>query len=198
MFDYYYSSDNKLLKRVQWYSILTGVYWVALPIGSILVSLYPGILKLRPFQRFKSTEVLYDDFDTKSVFRIRVEVVLGIIYWVTLWKLLNLQWQSVIVLYACVAFNWSTRQYVTHAFTPRHVIEGALNLRVSTPMRWILLNGHWDQVHHKYPHVPWFELPKHSSETMSPVSYWRQYFQMWQGPRPNFERAPLPMHSNIE
>jgi len=196
MFDYYYPDDNLFMKYGQWYSILSGIYWPMLPFGSLLISIYPNILKVLPFSKFKTSEVLYGDFSRKEIRKIQKEVAIGVLCWLALWQLLDLRWESVLILYAFFAFNWSTRQYVTHAFTPRDVIEGALNLRVSKPMEWILLNGHWDQVHHIYPHVPWSELPQYASKTMSPVSYWRQYFAMWKGPRPNFELAPIPIKSN--
>ena len=35
-FDYLHPEDNKFLKRAQWYAILTGLYWLASPIGMLI------------------------------------------------------------------------------------------------------------------------------------------------------------------
>ena len=92
--------------------------------------------------------------------------------------------------YAFFAFNWSTRQYVTHAFTVREVRDGALNLKVSRPLGWILLQGQWDLVHHQHPHVPWIHLQKLATDSQAPVSYVRQYLKLWKGPRLNTVPGP--------
>lgn len=195
MFDYYYPDDNLLIKRAQWYSILTGIYPPIIPLGSILMGFVPWVFKTRPFARAKSSSVLFanNQFQPAAIKRIRTEVVVGMVYWVLLWQLLSLAWLPVLIVYACFCFNWSTRQYVTHAFTPRKVIAGALNLKVSPLMSCILLRGEWDQVHHKHPDVPWLYLPTYASSTMQPISYWRQYLALWKGPRPNTEPAPQPI-----
>ena len=94
------------------------------------------------------------------------------------------------IFYAFFAFNWSTRQYVTHAFTVRDVKNGALNLSVSRPMAWILLQGQWDLVHHQHPHVSWMYLPLLGRSSKKPVSYLKQYLKLWGGPKPCTERGP--------
>ena len=69
-------------------------------------------------------------------------------------------------------------------------MKGAWNLKVSRVMGWVFLNGQWDQVHHMYPDLPWQRLPEEGARSSAPVSYWKQYFKMWAGPRPNLEPAP--------
>ena len=122
--------------------------------------------------------------------RVRVEVVLILAFWIALFVLLDLSWQHVLIMYACFAFNWSTRQYITHAFTERHVINGALNLRVSPAMSWILLKGNWDLVHHQKPWLPWTELERNGNGAYSPVGIWQQYLRMWCGPVPATSPSP--------
>lgn len=195
MFDYYYEDDNRLVKFGQWYGIMTGLYWPLVPLGSILMAAAPFVFRSSPFRRARSSTMLFSEteFTPAVLMRIRLEVVLGVAWWAALWNLLDIDWRAVAITYACFAFNWSTRQYVTHAFTPRDVIHGALNLKAGRVMALVLLNGHWDQAHHRFPHVPWFHLPSLATKTMTPVSYWKQYLRCWKGPRPNREPAPQPL-----
>lgn len=195
MFDYYYPDDNLPVKYAQWYSILIGIYPPIIPLGSVLMGLAPWVFKAKPFAQARSSAVLFanQQYNAPQIWRIRLELLLGGLYWFSIWHLLDLQWLPVLIIYACFCFNWSTRQYVTHAFTQRDVIEGALNLKVSKLMGWVLLNSQWDQVHHKHPGVSWVNLPQYANSTMQPVSYWRQYFKLWKGPRPNPEPAPKPI-----
>lgn len=190
MFDLYYPGDNMFLKLGQWYSLLCGLFWPCIPVGMVILATFPGLLRTRPFRKARTTAVLFDDFEKHGVARIRVEVLLMAAYWVLLFQLLGLRWPHVLAMYACFAFNWSTRQYVTHAFTPRDVVHGALNLRVSAPMSWLLLHGNWDLVHHQKPWLPWTALAQEGRSSVAPVSYWRQYFRMWGGPRRTDEPSP--------
>jgi len=61
---------------------------------------------------------------------------------------------------------------------------------VGRVMGWVLLNGQWDLVHHRQPHLPWTLLPEAGRTSKAPVSYWRQYLRLWKGPRPCCEPGP--------
>lgn len=183
MFDCYYDGDSRFLKYGQWYGLLLGLWWPLIPIGTVLLAVVPGALRSMPFRRARSTAVLFDDFGVREMWKIRIEVVLGVLFWFALFKILQLDWRSTLLMYACFGINWSTRQYVTHAFTVRDVKNGALNLKVSRPMQWILLNGHWDLVHHQHPHLPWTLLPEAGRDSAPATGYWKQYFRLWRGPR---------------
>jgi fatty acid desaturase len=190
MFDLYYPGDNMFLKLGQWYGLLTGFFWPCIPVGMVILATCPWLLRTAPFRKARTTAVLFDDFERNGLWRIRIEILLMVAWWAAAFVLLDLHWPSVLVMYACFAFNWSTRQYVTHAFTPRDVVNGALNLRVSRPMAWLLLDGHWDLVHHQKPWLPWTALAAEGRRSAPPVNYWRQYLRMWLGPRPAREPAP--------
>ena len=190
MFDCYYPGDPMFVKYTQWYGLLLGLWWPFIPIGSMLLAITPGLLKTRVFRRARTTAVLFDDFGAPEARRIRAEVLLGTVFWAILFAGLGVDWKAALIMYACFAFNWSTRQYVTHAFTPRDVKNGALNLKVGRTMGWVLLNGQWDLVHHRQPHLPWNHLPQAGRTSQAPVSYWRQYARLWKGPRPCREPGP--------
>lgn len=194
MFDYYYPYENKFLKQFVWFGILLGPHWALLPIGSILLSIFPFLFNTKLFRAPKTSEVLFTDFNKTHIRKVRIEVILGILYWIVLFQVLSLRWETLAIFYAFFAFNWSTRQYLTHAFTPRDVMNGALNLKVSKPMGLLLLNGNWDLVHHQNPELPWTLLPKYANKSSEPVSSIRQYLKLWRGIQPNPEPAPCPLH----
>lgn len=199
MFDYYYPEDNLLIKYAQWYSILIGIYPPIIPVGSLLMAVVPGVFRLSPWRRARSSSIIFDDglFTPAVIRRIRREVLVGIVFWVLVVQLLNISWTALLVLFAVFWVNWSTRQYVTHAFSPRDVRDGAWNLSVSPIMERVLLNGHWDLVHHQHPGLRWQELPGGGRYSRPPIPYWRQYLSLWGGPRPNTEAAPTAL-ANVE
>ena len=195
MFDYYYPEDNLLVKYAQWYSILIGIYPPIIPIGSFLMAIVPWIFWLKPWQAAKSSSIIFDKklFSAAVIKKIRLEMILGTLYWLVLFILLRLDWLSCVILYAAFWFNWSTRQYVTHAFSKRDVLQGAYNLKVSRFMSWVFLNGQWDLVHHSFPKARWQQLAELGKVSKPPIPYWPQYIRQWLGPRPNHEPAPTAL-----
>lgn len=197
MFDYYYPGDNRLLKFSVWYLILLGPNWLLLPLGTLLLPFIPKLMREHPFVRMATTPRLAEEFEQPGVLAgIRADALAVILYWAALaWLLQPSPW-FVAACYACFAFNWSTRQYLTHAFAPRDVIHGAHNLSAGPLMRAILLNGNLDLVHHQRPELAWIHLPKVAHQSRPAVSSWRLYREMWAGPRPNTEPAPRPLPRN--
>jgi fatty acid desaturase len=198
MFDLYYPTDYRIVRWTQWYGILFGLFWPWVPIGALLFALCPRVLRARIFQTARSSNQLLGDIREREVRAIRLEVALTVAFFALLFWLLNLRWEAVLIMYACFSFNWSTRQYVGHAFSRRDVVEGAWNLRHFLWMSWVLLHGEWDLNHHRYPEVPWYYLPSLSGAGEDRLGYIRQYWRMWLGPRRTTEPAPeslkqLPM-----
>lgn len=190
MFDLYYPTDNRLYKYWIWYATLTGWFWPLVPVGALLVALLPRPVYQRLFTRPPWSNPSLELLNRGELWRIRFECVLIVTVWALLFWLLDLRWSAVLVSYACFSFNWSTRQYVAHAFTPRHVIDGALNLKHNRLMDVILLHGHWDLNHHRHPEVSWYYLPRLSDPLEHRPSYRRQYWRQWLGPRITSEPSP--------
>ena len=198
VFDQYRAGDNMLVKTVQWYTPLLGFFWFLVPAGSVLFGLFPSLMRSRLARVSTTTKFLPEFFDAAAVRRVRLELALACVYWAALWHLLALDAGTLAVFYGCFAFNWSTRQYVSHAYTRRDVVDGALNLRVGRVMSAILLNGQWDLVHHRMPWLPWTALPAQGQRSEPPVSYWRQYLRMWRiGMVRATEPSPAPLPNEL-
>jgi fatty acid desaturase len=166
------------------------LFWVVVPIGAVLAAIWPGLLRLRPFEQARSSSYLVGDIRASDLWAIRGEVLLIVAIFAALFYVLELRWLPTLVLYGCFAVNWSTRQYIGHAFSHRDVIDGAWNLRHNRLMSWVLLHGEYDLNHHRRPDVSWYYLPTLSQRDEPRPSYIRQYWRLWLGPRPNEEPAP--------
>jgi hypothetical protein len=191
MFDLYYPHDNRVIKYVRWYGILLGLFWPLIPVGAVLFSILPQPLRERLFSRPQSTSYIFSNVAPVSVWAVRRELLGIIIVFIAMHWFLHLQWTHTLVLYACFSLNWSTRQYVGHAFTKRDIIDGAWNLRHNRLMTWLLLHGEYDKTHHRRPDVSWIYLPRLTPADDERPSYFRQYWRQWLGPRPNTEAAPI-------
>ncbi len=194
MFDLYYPDDNRIVKYIRWYGILCGFFWPLIPFGAVLFAVLPRAGRDRLFAQPQSTGYMFADVQPVGVWRVRGELLGIVVFFVGLHALLGLQWTHTLVLYACFSLNWSTRQYVGHAFSKRDVIDGAWNLRHHPVMSWLLLHGEYDKTHHRRPDVSWVYLPRLTDRDDDRVSYFRQYWRQWLGPRPNVEPEPaLPV-----
>ncbi len=196
MFDCYYEGDNLIVKYAQWYSILLGLFWIIIPIGSVIIAFSHRILHTKPFKNSRSSSILFDDFSPGDLRKMKVEVLIAGVFYFCLFNFFGLEWIPTIILFACAAFNWSTRQYVTHAWSERDVINGAHNLKVSRIMKLILLNGNWDLVHHQNSHLPWIYLSEKKFHTRESIPFLSQYLSLWAGPRPATQGSPEVLAPN--
>jgi fatty acid desaturase len=192
MFDLYYPTDNRLLKWSQWYCLLCGLFWPLVPLGALIFSACPGLLRsqlLKKVDRARGVAIVAN-LERSAIRAMRLELLLIVLFFCGLFWLLELKWQNTLILYACFSFNWSTRQYVGHAFSRRDIVDGAWNLWHFPWMSWLLLHGEWDLNHHRHPEVSWYYLPGLSPPSETRMRYWIQYWRQWLGPRPCQEAEP--------
>ncbi|AEI67379.1 fatty acid desaturase [Corallococcus macrosporus] len=188
-FDYFRPGDNRFLKRAQWYSILSGLYWLFVPVGAVAFALVPGLL-----HRLRGTGTRYGEQTGADAYlgrlesvpgaAIRAEVVLAACIQAGLAVALELSLVGWCLCYAAFAINWSALQYADHAWSPLHVRDGAWDLRVAAPVRWVFLNYHYHRAHHRHPHVPWLYLGRYVDPDVTRPSFLRIWLSMWRGPRP--------------
>lgn len=190
MFDLYYKDDSFFFKCCQWYGTLSGLFWPCIPICATLFAACPRTIGLQLFSGRPLGNANIKDITSNDLRRIRFELVLTLVIFILLFWYCQLRLLNVLVLYGCFSLNWSTRQYVGHAFSKRDIIEGAWNLRHNWLMSKILLHGEWDLCHHRHPEVSWYYLPRLASPEEPRPSYVKQYWRMWLGPRLATEPPP--------
>lgn len=195
MFDLYYAADSFFLKCCQWYGTLAGLFWPCIPVCALLFAVCPRTIGLQLFSGPPFGNANVKDITPRDLRRIRLEILLTLAVFTLLLWLCQWRWLGFLILYACFSLNWSTRQYVGHAFSKRDVVEGAWNLRHNRLMSMILLHGEWDLTHHRHPEVSWYYLPGLAAPDEPRLGYIKQYWRQWLGPRLATEPPPLPADS---
>jgi len=198
-FDYYRPEDNKIMKYLQWYGILTGIYWVFSPAGCLIYLLCPWSFKI-PFLSGSSSQVakqsgaraMLSGFEHANGNRIRLEILFSILVQIMLFIALDLTFLGWACCYAAFAVNWSSLQYADHAWSELHVYDGAWNLKVNPIVQFIFLNYHHHRAHHQHPSVPWLHLHRYVDKAEDRPAFIKVYLSMWRGPR------PLPDNEQVE
>lgn len=190
-FDYYTPEDNRFLKFVQWYGILTGLYWFIPPLGCLLVLLVPRRLIVAltasrgsAVAAHTSTEAMIEGVQQAPFGRMRLEILFSLALQAAAWLALDLTLAGWAACYAAFAVNWSALQYADHAWSELDVRDGAWNLRVGRVVQYVFLNYHHHRAHHQHPDVPWIHLGKFVDFTAYRPSFIALYLSMWKGPRP--------------
>ena len=191
-FDYYAPHENRLIKVLQWYSILTGLYWLALPAFAIIYFLTADLIGWRHllsrrgdwFARQTSAREFLDALGRVPVWRARADIAIAFGVQLALILALDLTLTGWLICYAAFAVAWSSLQYTDHAFSPLDAEEGAWNLKVSPLIRRVFLNYHFHLAHHRDPSLPWTALPAAVRSDDPNPSFWEIYLPMWRGPRP--------------
>jgi len=204
-FDYYAPHENRAIKFLQWYLILTGVYWVLPPLFCSVYFFAAEILNWRRlfgargawFARQTSAESFLGVLNSVPIWKARADTIVSLLIQVALFVVLDLSFAGWAICYALFAVNWSSLQYTDHAFSELDTKEGAWNLRVNPSIRLLFLNYHFHLVHHRDPSIPWIHLPKHASEADPSQSFWSIYLQMWRGPKP-LPGCPNPGPDTVE
>jgi fatty acid desaturase len=189
-FDYYEPGDNHVLKVAQWYSILTGLYWLFIPVFTTVYALFGGLI---PWRRIVATDgvvgrqtsatAYFDSLQQIPMSRIRFGWLLTIAVQLALFWGLGLAFWRWAACYACFGLMWSSLQYADHAFSALDEREGAWNLTVSPFTRMAFLNYHFHLCHHRDPTVRWRSLPEQVRQGDASLAFKHILYLMWAGPR---------------
>lgn len=183
IFDQYYPGAwNRFVKTCQWYATLIGIFYLLVVLTSVAIAIIPGVTRNKLVAGKAIGNGNLADLTKADLRRIRGEMVLTLLFWVSVVWWLELNLWFMLAMYGMAGANWSTRQYIAHAFSERHVIDGAFNLRHNWLMSKILLNGEWDLNHHRHPEIPWTYLPRVPIDHRERPGYVKHYLRMWLGP----------------
>lgn len=191
-FDYYAPHENGAIKYLQWYCILTGLYWLISPLFCIVYFFTAELFRWRNlfgrrggwFSRQTSAQEFLEAVESVPASTVRLDILSSFAIQALLVWSLDLTLAGWCACYAAFAFNWSSLQYTDHAFSELDRHEGAWNLRVNPFSRIVFLNYHFHLVHHRDPTIPWIDLPRHVRASDPNPRFRDIYLKMWKGPRP--------------
>lgn len=190
LFDGYYPEDKLWWKFGAYYFLFIGGFWSLLPLVVVIMLVYPPALYSQLVQEQPESAAMINGVPKGLIARIRLECLfivglhLGLL-WLSSWD-----WVSYLALYAAYGFAWSSQNYITHSGSPRHVLNGAFNLKVNPIYSALILHFNWHLAHHQHPSVPWLYLPLYNDESRERPSYLRAWLRQWRGPRPCTEPCP--------
>ena len=184
--EYILPGESKFLKTALYYFAVLGGIWL----GSFVATL---VLPFVPFRFAKLLAVrwhsmdgynrAFAEFDAQDWWSLRFEALLMVAFWTTCVWLFRWHWSTLAIAYAAFAFSYSSLQWIYHLRTPLDRVEGAYDLRAPWFIRWSFLNFNYNLSHHRYPQVPWQELPSRviCAETQP---LWRRWIGVLRPPEP--------------
>jgi fatty acid desaturase len=189
-FDYIEPGDIAWAKRVQWYGILTGLYWVMTQLGLLVYLVAPVFLRIpllrrasSRFARQSSSRAYLEVFDQVDGKVVRLELLASFAFQALLFVALDLTLAGWALCYGAFAVHWSGLQYADHAFSPLNPHDGAWNLRANPVSRLLFLNYHHHLAHHRHPTTPWLHLGQYVAQDEPRPSFLGIWLAMWRGPR---------------
>ena len=202
LFDYYTPGESRFLKAYRLYSLLTGFYWLAIPVGCLFYLPFKDLLTSAAFRervvKPMGFEPMLADLKDAPAGRIRSEIAFSLAFQALLVFSLRLTLVGWASCYAAFALNWCALQYTDHAWTVRDIRNGASNLRVNRIVQYLFLNYHHHLAHHQHPHVPWIYLPALVDFAAERPGFLETYLSLWRGPRPTTEPAPRRIDRELE
>jgi len=189
LYDYYLPQQSKTMRNLQLYAgNLFGLYWFCIPLSNLIYVFTPWLYTSKWFIEGPARQLGFEpyikDIAEQGVWKIWLECLSALVYQVVIYIALDLNWQGWLLCHWMFALYWSALQYVDHAWSERDIINGAWNLRVSPPVRWLALNYHCHLAHHQHPQVPWLYLPRLIDKGEKQPSFWAIYFSLWSGVKP--------------
>lgn len=199
MFDMYYPHDNKFLKYTQYYAILTGFYWLSLPVGCFMYMIAPSSYNIfKHMAKSTDAEMMLPFLTHPQKTRIRLEIFYTFCFQAAAFYLLDLNFTSWLLCYWIFGMNWGGLQYADHAWSERDIRNGAWNLAVPKWVQAVFLNYHYHKAHHQHPQAPWTMLPELAEKNGPRPSFLKIYMEMWKGPRPVNAPAPKPIDDEFK
>jgi fatty acid desaturase len=189
-FDFYFDGESRIWKHLQFYGILTGLFWAVIVLGNLLALLKPSLLQPKYASFDRPTAAFLASLNPRFQLLIRLEALLVFILHGGIVWLGAIPWLNYVTVFFDFGFSWSAMQYVHHFGTVRDVQKGARNLRTFFWLDALWLNHNWHLNHHMNPTVPWIYLPNlYAGSGFDRGNLFLAYLQMWRGPRSATERV---------
>jgi len=189
-FDFYFEGENPLWKNLQFYGILTGLFWCTIVLSNILALVKPTLVEPKYAGFDRPTAAFLASFNPAYRRLIRIEAALVFLLHGSFIVFAEIPLTHYMFVLFGFGFSWSAMQYVHHFGTVRDVLKGARNLKTAYWLDKLWLNHNWHLNHHLNPTVSWIYLPKLlKGAEFQPGNLFVAYLRMWHGPRFTHERV---------
>jgi len=203
--DYVLPGEVAWVKRTMYYLLISGLFWLLLPLSSLVVAIIPlhRIRLPKPDPDAGSFRRFIQFLNGVRPGRVRRDLLVASVVWIAAFVILHLRVEALAICYAVFGFCWASQQYIYHVRTPRHAVLGALDLKIWKPLGWLYLHFNYHLTHHLAVWVPWNSLPAVASQDPE-QSYVLTYAKLFRPPErlehawPNEYQAegPLPSKPN--
>ncbi len=189
--DYVLPSEIPWLKRVSYYLILCGMFWVLTPLAFVVLAMTPSTIQIQARGEGAGSLSRYLQFlNGVNRWRIRRDLLATGAIWTVAAMFLHFRFSALAVCYGLFAFSWASQQYIYHVRTPRHAVLGAFDLDLWRPLGLLYLHFNYHLTHHVAAWVPWIYLPKIAAQQPT-RGFLTAYIEQWRPPQP-LEKAWPP------
>jgi fatty acid desaturase len=181
--DYVLPGENPWFKRIMYFLLISGLFWLLLPLSSIFVALIPTrkITLPRPDDDAGSFRKFAQFLTEVRPARVRRDLFVTALVWTVAFPVLHLNFLSIAVCYAAFGFSWASQQYIYHVRTPRHAVLGAHDLKLWKPLEFLYLYFNYHLTHHLAEWIPWNYLPSIAAQEPT-RGYGSTYLKLWRKP----------------
>jgi fatty acid desaturase len=184
LYDYYLPGQSRLVRNLWLYGgNLLGLYWFCIPISNVIYLLGTPLYRSRFFAVRIAPRLGFGphvrDIAQLPPGRVWLEVACALGCQAALYWGLGLNWQGWLLAHWLFAVHWSALQYVDHAWSARDVTDGAWDLKVFAPVRWLTLNYQYHHAHHSHPGAAWTELPRLADRDGTQPAFLQIYWSLW-------------------
>ncbi len=181
--------DVKIFKFLQFYGIITGIYWFLSPVSCLLYIFSPFLYRVLRYLRGKYTFlegtgiIMLESFvDHPSRKIIIIETLVVLAAYIALIKFDYFNLGYAFLCYFSFGVLWGSLQYADHAWSELDTIHGAWDLKINTVMQAVFLNYHFHRAHHSNPDVPWYELENYIDSNALRPRHFKVWLRMFRGP----------------
>lgn len=189
--DYVLPGENPWFKRIMYFLLISGLFWLLLPLSSIAVAAIPGrrIRLPNPEDSAGSFRKFAQFLNEVRPSRVRRDLLVTFLVWVIAFPALHLHIVPIAVCYVAFGFSWASQQYIYHVRTPRHAVLGAYDLKLWKPLEFLYLHFNYHLTHHLAEWVPWNYLPSIAAQRPT-RGYASTYVKLWRLPEKLDEAWP--------
>jgi fatty acid desaturase len=206
MYESYYPRDNRIIKNIQLYGMLTGFFWPLAVLSWVSFLCLPNAIRYvfvknganKRIKHLGANHYMKAILENRNQRRMKLELLYSAAFQIALFLAFGANALPWFLCYYVFSINWGSLQYADHAYSKRDIRYGAWNLKINPYVQYVFLNYHAHLAHHSYPQVPWIHLPKFVDPAAESPGFAEIYLKLWKGVVPTTAASPLAADRELE